>query len=55
MLVNKMNLSELQAEIIDNDDLLLLAGGMEKLGAYNEQELRNIITTWIMDGDECSN
>lgn len=53
-LISKMNISELQAEAIDNDELLAHLGGFEVLGNYSETELRDKIQVWIVSGDECA-
>lgn len=53
-LISKMNLSELQAEAIDNEELLAALGGFDVLGNYSETELRDKIQAWIVAGDECN-
>jgi hypothetical protein len=53
-LISKMNISELQAEAIDNDELLAHLGGFDVLGNYTETELRDKIQAWIVAGDECA-
>jgi hypothetical protein len=53
-LISKMSLSELQAEAIDNEELLAALGGFGVLGNYSETELRDKIQAWIISGDECA-
>lgn len=53
-LISQMNISELQAEAIDNDELLAFVGGFDVLGSYSETELRDKIQAWIIAGDECA-
>jgi hypothetical protein len=52
--ITKLNLSELQVEILDNDELLEFVGGFDALAGLNVESLREIITKWIMSGDECA-
>jgi hypothetical protein len=53
-LISQMNISELQAEAIDNEALLAALGGFDVLGTYGEAELRDKIQAWIVAGDECA-
>ncbi len=46
--------SELEIEILNNDDLMKFLGGEAAVLATSTDELRDKITEWIIEGDETS-
>jgi len=55
MLIATATRAELEFAIIENDDLLARFdwARLATPGGYSDDELRETISAWIADGDEC--
>lgn len=54
MLVSQMNLEDLHVEFFDNAGLCQRIGGWDNITTKTESELREILTQWVFEGDECA-
>ena len=50
--IDKASRIDLECEIINNDELYNYLGGLDEIAKLNDDELRDKIGDWIIDGDE---